>query len=311
MKYHIIPYHAICAACALAASAASAHDHFAAGILDANANSQPDAGEKLRLIGPDFTNRIFHLLARPTGFRPVQRCGGFYVLDENARTLFPLDAFSFTALSDGTEESGAIDHAHTGAFLWIEILSVTGPPGANFGFWEAGRSANFDTPTISFATHEATGNHAFVVSGGHDAIDQDPHGHFHGRAWTADKPGDYHVAFRLVDRSTTGPGGGPWHTPSDSFTFHFKAGPEFQPTGTRIDGSGFVLTWPSQMGIWEPYQSGVVFQILRSSDPSCDPWTPIGTATGTTAATATFTDPSPPPGKAFYRLAYDWNPVEP
>ncbi|MEX1115061.1 MAG: hypothetical protein WEB53_07415 [Akkermansiaceae bacterium] len=285
---------------------AGGHDHFAAGICDTNNNNRPDAGEKLRLIGPDLSSRVFHLLARPTGFRPSQRCGGYYVLDESARTLFPNDAFSLTALSDGQEESGAVDHAHTGAYLWVEIVGVSGPAGASLGFWDEGRSRDYDTPSVSFATNEGAGNHAFVISGGRDDSGEDPHGHIHGRAWTADKPGDYHITFRLVDCSTSGPSGDPWHTPSEPFVFHFRAGPDFQPVGKFVPGSGYVLTWPSKMGIWEPYQTGIVFEIQRTSDPASGVWESIGKVTGTTADTATFTDSSPPSGAAFYRIARDW-----
>lgn len=283
---------------------AHAHDHFAAGVQNSDNNGMPDAGEPLGMYGPDITNRIFHMLARPAGFRPVQKCGGFYVLDENARSLFPNDAFSFTALSDGQEEIEEENHAHTGAWIWIEITAVEGPPGAHFGFWEVGRAAGHDTPTISFPTGQPTGDFAFVVSGGADSEEQDPHGHYHGRSWTADKPGDYFVSFRFVDRSTTGPGGGPWHAPSEIFVFHFRAGPSFQPVGAMTSG-GYTLTWPSQMGVWEPYQTGVVFNVMRSTNPSGG-WIPIGSVAGTTAATATFTDSAPPSGAAFYRLSYDW-----
>lgn len=286
---------------------ASAHDHFAAAVVDVNHNNQPDAGEPLRLDGPALTGKIFHLLARPAGSRPFQRCGGYYMLGESARTLFPLDAFSLTALSDGQEifpaEAG---HAHTGAFIWVEITAVSGPPGGSFGFWDKGQSAEADVPTVSFAANQPTESYAFVVSGGFDAIDQDPHGHIHGREWTADKPGDYRVSFRFVDRSTTGPGGGPWHPPSEVFTFLFRAGPDFQPAMVRNPGGSVVLTWPSQMGTWDDAsQPGVVFTVLRSTSLA-GAWESIGTVPGTTAATATFTDDSPPQGKAFYRIAYAW-----
>ncbi|MEO5712268.1 MAG: hypothetical protein ABIT37_02170 [Luteolibacter sp.] len=292
-----------------AAPLVSAHDHFAAGIADTNSNGLPDPGEPLRMIGPDLTNRIFHLLPRPVGFRIVerQRCGGYYGLDDSARTLFSNDSFSLTSLSDGTEESGDQYHAHTGAFILAEIVSVSGPSGGSFGFWDVGTSAVQDTPDVSFMANEPTGNHAFVISGGYDAADQDPHGDVHGRAWTADKPGDYYVTFRFVDRSTTGPDGGPWHAPSAPFVFHFKAGPDFQPTGQSVQG-GFKLTWASRMGIREETsQTGIAFTILRSTTAAADDWTSIGTVTGTTADTATFTDPSPPSGKAFYRLSYGWS----
>lgn len=282
----------------------AAHDHFPAGIVDSNANNLPDAGEALTFVGENPSTREFRLLARPANSVPRQKCGGYYMLDESPRTLFPNDAFSFTALSNGTYEIASPGHPHPGAQIWLEITAVSGPEGARFGFWEAGRSASSDTPTVSFVTGAATGNFAFILSEGPDVADEDPYGHIHGRAWTADKPGSYQVKVRLVDRSTNGPDNGPWHAPSPEYTLHFTAGPDFQPSMKKTD-AGVVLTWPSQMGIWEPYQTGVVFQILRSTD-TAQGWEPIGSVTGTSADTVSFTDPSPPQGKAFYRLAYDW-----
>lgn len=299
-----------CTMLLLGASLASAHDHFAAGVDDLNSNGQPDPGEPLKLHGPAFSNKVFHLLPRPAGQRPAIKCGGHYALDEGARTLFPNDGFSFTALSDGQVEAEEENHAHTGAWIWMEILSVDGPAGAAFGFWEAGRSTVADTPTRSFITGAPTGAFRFILSGGIDSADEDPQGHIHGRAWTADKPGIYQITMRLVDRSTSGPGGGPWHAPGAPFVFRFEAGPDFQPSLSRSSGTS-TLTWPSRMGIWEPFQTGILFRVLRSTDPAAG-WTSIGQVTGTTAATISFTDPSPPAGRAFYRLSYDWaEPVQP
>ncbi len=296
-------------AAVIAIDPVSAHDHFAAAIQDANGNNQPDAGEALRLTWSGAVNpeqRTFHLLPRPAGVG--QNCGGYYMLqDLYVRTLFPLDDFSFTALSDGQTEDSE-DHAATGSEIWVEITAVSGPAGGSFGFWEP-ESASSPTPTASFATGVATGNFAFQVSEPIEGIVakfQDPYGHVHGRAWTADKAGDYAVSFRFVDRSVTNQGG-PWHPPSAVFVLHFKAGPNFQPTGKMMSGTGFVLTWPSQMGIRNPNQTGVIFKILRSTNLGANGWTEVGSVTGTTAATATFTDASPPAGKAFYRLAYDWS----
>ena len=108
---------------ALSFLSASAHQHFAAGIVDTNQNGQPDAGEPLQFVGADGSDRTFHLLARPVG----QRCGGHYMLDESPRTLFPADAFSLTVQSDGQYEIEGSHHAHTGAWVWVEIVSVSGP----------------------------------------------------------------------------------------------------------------------------------------------------------------------------------------
>jgi hypothetical protein len=282
-----------------------AHDHFAAGIVDANLNGRPDAGEPLQFVGANGTNKTFHLLARPVG----QRCGGHYMLDESVRTLFPTDSFSLIALSDGQYEVKAPLHAHTGSWIWVEIASVTGPAGSNFGFWEE----NSQVSTHLLPANEPTGNPRFVISEGIDDADEDPQGHIHGRAWTADKAGDYQIGLRLVDRSTSGPNGGPWHAPSVVYLFHFTAGPDFQPKIVQAPGGSVILTWPGQTGIWQGVESGMVFSVQRAGILAPGGWQTLGTRTGTAdvnqaldAATLQFTDPSPPPGRAFYRLSYEW-----
>ncbi|MCX6977578.1 MAG: hypothetical protein NTX04_06500 [Verrucomicrobia bacterium] len=292
---------------------AGAHDHYGAGFLDTNGNGVADAGEPLRLVGATGTTKLFHLLARPVGQRPVQRCGGYYMLDERPRTLFPGDAFSFTALSDGQYDASTVGHAHTGSWIWMEITSVSGPVGAHFGYWESNWSATHDTPAKSFATNQPTSgpsidDNKFVLSEGVDDVSEDPFGHIHGRAWTADKPGDYYIGFTLYDLSTSGPNGGPWHAPSQTYIYHFQAGPSFQPAIQRVPNTGNVLTWPSLMGYWttDLSQTGVVFSIERSTTLTNPVWQSIGTVTGTTGATATFTDSAPPADKVFYRLNYLW-----
>jgi hypothetical protein len=115
-----------------------------------------------------------------------------------------------------------------------------------------------------------------------------------------------------VDLSTNGPGGGPWHTPSQIYYFNFQAGPSFQHTMQR-SGNSAILTWPSQLGYYaaDTAQTGIVFTVQRTTSLSPATWTNIGTVTGTTANTATFTDPSPPTGNAFYRLRWNWSVANP
>jgi hypothetical protein len=302
---------------------AAAHDHFAAGIINRDVNNQPipggplqlldSAGQPLVLLPGGIVNKTFHLLARPTGYRttaPFQYCGGYYSLDERPRTLFPADSFSFTALSDGQIEAAAPLHAHTGARIWMEIVSVSGPPGATFGFWESNWSASNDSPSSVFATNQPVGeNNLFILSESFfDDAGEDPQGHIHGRAWSADQPGTYLVGFRLVDLSANRPGGLPWHTPSQIYYFRFEAGPSFQPVVQRV-GATCKLTWSSQMGTSDLFsQPGIPFTIERATMLNPPNWQPIGTVTGTTGATATFTDSTPPAGKAFYRLNYNWAP---
>ena len=53
------------------------------------------------------------------------------------------------------------------------------------------------------------------------------------------------------------------------------------------------LTWPSA--------TGLTFTIQRSPSLAAGSWTAIGTVSGT-AGSASFTDPSPPAGTAFYKI---------
>ena len=70
-----------------------------------------------------------------------------------------------------------------------------------------------------------------------------------------------------------------------------------------------MLTWPSQLGYWtgDATQTGIAFGIERSTSLAPGSWQAIGTVLGSTADTATFTDPAPPAGRAFYRLRYPWS----
>lgn len=308
-------------------STAYAHDHFAVGVstpgaplefigpffetvvVGSNTTFRPlqftgPVGGPLRFVHTDDgTDRVFRLLPRPVG----QRYGGYYTLDEQVRTLLPFDYFTLIALSDGQYDDPSPNHPDTGSWIWMEITSVSGPAGARLGFWDENRSFSATTPTRSFATNTPTGGYKFILSEGIDDPSDDPFGHIHNRGWTVDKPGDYYVGFTLYDLSHSGPGGGPIHAKSPTYIFHFVAGPDFSPAQTR-SGNSIVLTWPSQMGINAVNQTGIPFTVQRSTTLAPGSWSPLGTVTGTIGNTATFTDPAPPAGNAFYRLQYPWSP---
>lgn len=61
----------------------------------------------------------------------------------------------------------------------------------------------------------------------------------------------------------------------------------------KLDLSGSAIRWPSA--------TGLTFVVQRSTGGSTMNWQTIATLPGT-AGTATYTDPSPPAGKAFYRV---------
>jgi hypothetical protein len=91
-----------------------------------------------------------------------------------------------------TTEVDALDPAY-GSDPVIELVSVTGPAGAFFSFWESGST----TPTWSrFSGWNQTESDrpSFpVILGGET--------HAHGRIFTADRPGDYQIIFRARDKN--------------------------------------------------------------------------------------------------------------
>ncbi len=245
-----------------AISTAGAHDHIAAGVVSTS------PGAALALYGSTISGSLntaqYHMLVEPPG----NRYAGYYALDEQPRALFPNDYFTFSALSDGQTQLDGPLHAHTGAYLWMEISYVTGPAGAHFGFWDENESFLRTTPNIQFTTNTPTGNWKFEItqplsqpaapggsiseSGGLHYIipgsapafssfdqNEDPYGHAHDRGFTVDQPGTYHVGFTLYDLGVVGPGGEPLQAPSVTYDFTFIAVPE--PHGALLLAIGTAI----------------------------------------------------------------------
>lgn len=154
--------------------------------------------------------------------------GGYYVGN-----------ITFTALSGFDPEPAA-----PGSVIYAQLLSVEGPPGSAFAFWERGATA----PTISLSAG-TSGTNLFKVSENDGSPGSDPYGHVHGRRFTATAPGIYTVTFRALDLSTNGPGGGPIQTPSDPLKIFFQAGihlksvmPETEGVSVKF-GAKFGLNW--------------------------------------------------------------------
>lgn len=135
---------------------------------------------------------------------------------------------SFTVLPTTVDNGGPVAGAPApGSFIMVGIVSVQGPAGGEFAFWDHEATA----PTFSFtAGHQApnpTGlwslSDAALGAGNPGA---DPFGHIHGRNFTATMEGNYTVQFKLFDLSSNGAGGGPIHTPSDVLSIQFTAIPE-------------------------------------------------------------------------------------
>lgn len=223
---------ALSAACALsAASIASAHEHYNAGVIDLNGNKKGDAGEQLALLNFPSTGLVVHMVLQPSGSNVEY--GGYYSLDQRARSQYPDDYFTFTALSDGTYDVAGQNHAATGAFIKMVITSIVGPEGSEFGFWEGENlptnnglawSKNHDKPTWVSTSGQPL---SFQISEGMQGVPDDPQGHVHGRGWTADMEGAYTVGFQLIDAHNI-------QTPSQIYYVTFLAGNAVIPEPSTV-----------------------------------------------------------------------------
>ena len=132
---------------------------------------------------------------------------------------------TFTTLHS-TNAFGELDPAapKPGSFIVAEILSVQGPDGGAFAFWETNSTT---APAISIPTGTTNSTFRFELSEaalGAGERGGDPYGHIHGRRFTASVPGFYTVGFRAYDLSTNGPNSGPIHSPSLLQLINFQAG---------------------------------------------------------------------------------------
>jgi hypothetical protein len=125
-----------------------------------------------------------------------------------------------TALAATSAHAGPVPGAPAlGSRIFAQIVSVDGPAGSSFAFWDAGANS----PTISLPSG-GTGTNLYLVSENDGSPGSDPYGHIHGRRFTATKPGIYMVSFRAFDLSTNGISGGPIHIPSGILKIYFQAG---------------------------------------------------------------------------------------
>jgi hypothetical protein len=183
--------------------------------------------------------------------------------------------------------SGPADnHAALGSQIWAQIVSVEGPTGGEFAFWETGAT----TPSISLASG-TTGINAFKVSSNDGSPGADPFGHIHGRNFTATKPGVYVVGFRAIDRSTNGLNGGPIHAPSEISKYYFQAG--INIASIKKNDSAMDITFGALLG--------QTFHLQYSTNLATGDWITLGSVDGNEAL-MTLSDSDTGNSSRFYRI---------
>lgn len=148
-----------------------------------------------------------------------------------------LTGLAATAAHAGPE----LNAAALGSQIHAQLVGITGPAGGVFSFWNTGAT----NPTISLLTGE-TGTNTWRISENDGSPGSDPYGHFHGRRFTATKPGIYVVSLRAFDFSTNGSAGGPIHAPSDVIQIYLQAGVNIK--GIVPDGDHTHVTFAAPVG---------------------------------------------------------------
>jgi hypothetical protein len=206
------------------------------------------------------------------------------------------DLVTFTALAATPPNGGPIPgSAALGAQLAIQMVSVAGPPGGSFAFWEGDGESSLGDITFSLPVGTTNGTNVLVISQNNGKPGTDPYGHIHGRAFTASAPGTYTVGFRVLDLSTNGPGGGPIHSPSDVLPIRFQA-------GLRIEA---IQTLTNQVTI--SFRSPTaISNLLEKADTIASPlsphWQPAAPPVRGNNNLQITTDTNAPTAQRFYRL---------
>lgn len=166
-----------------------------------------------------------------------------------------------------------------GAVVRIDVVSVTGPEGGTFSFWEAGATTATFTRASGWTSSPSDAPSFFASEDGTGW------GHIHGRVFSTNKPGVYDVTFQAVD--ATGE-----YASSNTFTIRFTAITPPQ-LAINLQGGDIHLSYASRANLSYDVQSSTT---LQPND-----WTTIETLDGT-GGLLEFSEPLGGRPKIFYRL---------
>jgi len=240
--------------CLLPLLIAHAHDHMEVG-RSATYPSQ------LALSGPRYQLALFVPVGEPfSGYLPAFPGGCF------------ADELTFTT------EVNVLDAAD-GADPEVELLSIIGPAGGAISFWEAGTILPTWTRPSGWNQTE-TDRPSFPVILGGD-------GHIHGRAFSVDRPGEYHVIFRARDKQNV-------FSPSGDLSMTIQAQTP-PPMSIRIENGNARLSFNSKLNL--------VYDLQICTDLVLNRWSNVQECVSIdgNGALIDFSLPLAPP-RAFFRL---------
>lgn len=217
------------------------------------------SGNQLVLVGPATETMVYVPPGEPFSTYAPQFPGGHYACE---LTFSTEDPDNFTAR--------------------VQLLSVTGPDGGSFAFWEVGATA----PTWARATgwtSTETDRPSLVTY-----EDGTGYGHIHGRLFTATAPGAYTVVFRAVDD-----GGQREPSAPKSITINVLATPQLS---IRVESGEARLTFASRADL--TYDLQVSTDLVHWAGTGVEAHTFVSG----TGDTIEFDDPLADRPRVFYRL---------
>ena len=206
------------------------------------------------------------------------------------------DVLTFSALAATEPNGGPIGptpgHAAFGSWLAVQVVSVAGPPGGSFSFWEGDGESDLGVITFSVPVGTTNGTNYFLVSENAGVAGSDPYGHIHAREFTTSSSGTYIVGFRVIDLSTNGTGGGPIQSPSDVLLVRFQAGmwiEAFQTFTNRVTASFRSLP-------------GITNSLQATDSIESGPWLTVAGPLRGSGNLQSLAETNVPSGHRYYRL---------
>jgi len=193
---------------------ARAHDHIEVG-------EDPSDSARLGLDGPGYQLALYVPPGEPfSGYLPN----------------FPGDGHASELTF--TTDVNALNPAE-GANPRIELVSVQGPPGGQFSFWEVGATAPTWSRPAGWTNSPGDIPSIVVILNGDN--------HAHGRAFTMDTPGEYTVVIRAVDAA-----GSFGASVDKTITFVAQLPPRL---ALRMENASAILTFTSRLNLDYDLQS--------------------------------------------------------